>query len=291
MLTVSIVIPVFNVAEYLRTALDSLCAQTISEWTAICVDDGSTDGSGAILDDYAAREPRIRVVHQANSGVSAARNVGLEQASGDVIAFMDPDDVVASDWLARMLAELKDADAVLCGYALNGVPVLSHDAGAVYAGDDVRRRCWQAFFGYRLRDVPKMLLSGGMWKRCHREMAGVWRLMVRREALGGVRFDPRLLLYEDAMFMTKLSRGLKSLVIAGDCGYEWQVRSRGAMTRQRNERMLANKFLVRDVRMEIDPDMTCWRGTFLLSALEILRECRSVRLFTRYLQGLPSDRG
>lgn len=285
MLTVSIVIPVFNVAEYLRAALDSLCAQTFSQWTAICVDDGSTDGSGAILDEYAVREGRIRVIHQANSGVSAARNVGLEQTTGDVIAFMDPDDVVASDWLERMIAELKGSDAVLAGYALNGSPVLSHDVGAVYAGDDVRRRCWQAFFGYRLRDVLKMPLPGGMWKRCHREMAGVWRLAVRREALGGVRFDPRLSLYEDAMFLAKLSQGLKSLVIAGDCGYGWQVRSRGAMTRQWNERMQANKFLVRDVRREIDPEMTHWRGTFLLSALEIFRDCRSVRLLMRYLRG------
>ena len=131
MLTVSIVIPVFNVADYLRAALDSLCAQTFSAWTAICVDDGSTDGSGTILDDYAAREPRIQVIHQANSGVSAARNAGLDQATGDVIAFMDPDDVVTSDWMARMVAELKDAEAVLAGYSLNGAPVLSRDVVTV----------------------------------------------------------------------------------------------------------------------------------------------------------------
>ena len=74
----SIIIPVYNVAPYLRECLDSVLAQTLTDWEAICVDDGSTDGSGAILDEYAARDQRFRIIHQPNSGVSAARNVALD---------------------------------------------------------------------------------------------------------------------------------------------------------------------------------------------------------------------
>lgn len=78
-MTFSIIIPVYNVAPYLRECLDSVLAQICTdwEWEAICVDDGSTDGSGAILDEYAARDGRFKVIHQTNAGVSAARNAAL----------------------------------------------------------------------------------------------------------------------------------------------------------------------------------------------------------------------
>lgn len=285
MLTVSVVVPVFNVATYLRAALDSLRSQSYLRWTAICVDDGSTDGSGAILEEFAAKDSRFQVIHQPNAGVSAARNVGLDRARGDLVLFMDPDDIVASDWLARMVSALEGVDAVLSGYTMNGNIVLSHDVGTTYEGDAVRKRCWQAFFGYRLRDLRHLFLPGGIWRRCHREMAGVWRLAVRRDMLRGIRFDPRLRLYEDAMFLARLSMELKSLKIVADCGYRWYVRPQGAMTQQRGERLLANKFRVRDVRRAIDPKMTHWRGTFVLSALEILKERRSIHFLARFLFG------
>ena len=95
----SIVIPVYNVEPYLRECLDSLLSQTFIDWEAICVDDGSTDGSGAILDEYAAKDKRFRVVHQKNSGVSVARNVGIELSDSKWIGFLDPDDALDFRWL------------------------------------------------------------------------------------------------------------------------------------------------------------------------------------------------
>lgn len=90
---VSVVIPVFNVEEYLRECMDSVLGQSLREIEVVCIDDGSTDGSGAILDEYAARDARVKAVHQKNAGVAAARNLGIDMASGDFIAFMDPDDL------------------------------------------------------------------------------------------------------------------------------------------------------------------------------------------------------
>lgn len=89
----SIIIPVYNVERWLGPCLDSVMSQSYTDWEAICVDDGSTDGSGAILDEYAARDSRFRVIHQANAGVSAARNAALEMMSGDWLLFLDGDDV------------------------------------------------------------------------------------------------------------------------------------------------------------------------------------------------------
>ena len=95
----SIIIPVYNVAPYLRECLDSVLAQTFTDWEAICVDDGSTDESGAILDEYAAKDSRVRVIHQKNAGVSAARNAALSVARGAWIGFVDGDDAIAPNWL------------------------------------------------------------------------------------------------------------------------------------------------------------------------------------------------
>jgi len=89
----SIIIPVYNVAPYLRECLDSVLAQTFTEWEAICVDDGSTDGCGAILDEYKAKDERFHIIHQNNAGVGAARNAALDVAKGEWVLFLDGDDV------------------------------------------------------------------------------------------------------------------------------------------------------------------------------------------------------
>ena len=102
----SIIIPVYNIAPYLRECLDSVLAQTFTDWEAICVDDGSTDGSGAILDEYAAKDKRFRIFHTSNGGVSSARNLALDKAEGEWVWFVDGDDAIhpkALDFLSRLI--------------------------------------------------------------------------------------------------------------------------------------------------------------------------------------------
>ena len=102
----SIIIPVYNVEPYLRECLDSVLAQTCGDWEAVCVDDGSTDGSAAILAEYAARDSRFRIVTQPNGGLSAARNTGLDHARGDYILFLDSDDWLENKALESINAQL-----------------------------------------------------------------------------------------------------------------------------------------------------------------------------------------
>jgi len=90
----TIIVPVYNVERYLRACLDSIAGLSCVTWEAILIDDGSTDNSGAICDEYAKRADRFRVIHQKNAGVSAARNAGLEAARGEWIWFVDSDDIV-----------------------------------------------------------------------------------------------------------------------------------------------------------------------------------------------------
>ena len=109
----TIVIPVYNVAPYLRDCLNSVLSQTYGDWEAICVDDGSTDGSSRILDEYASKDSRFRVIHQHNAGVGPARNKGLDAATGKWIVFLDGDDVY-SPWaleiLCKSMVEHPEAD-------------------------------------------------------------------------------------------------------------------------------------------------------------------------------------
>lgn len=93
----SVIIPVYNAAPYLRACLDSVLGQTLREIEVLCVDDGSTDESATILGDYAARDSRVKVFSQANAGQGAARNRALGEATGDYVYFMDADDALASD--------------------------------------------------------------------------------------------------------------------------------------------------------------------------------------------------
>lgn len=112
----SIVIPVYNVGPWLRECLDSVRAQTFAEWECVCVDDGSTDDSGDVLEEYAGTDSRFRVVHQRNAGVSAARNVALSLMTGEAFLFLDGDDAITPDALDSFKAAFREtgADALLC---------------------------------------------------------------------------------------------------------------------------------------------------------------------------------
>lgn len=94
---ISVVVPVYNMERFLPQALDSVISQSLGEIEIICVDDGSTDTSPQILAEYAARDPRIRVITQENRGVGPARNVGIRAARGEFVAFLDPDDFLPDD--------------------------------------------------------------------------------------------------------------------------------------------------------------------------------------------------
>ncbi len=108
---VSVIIPVYNVEPYLRACMDSIVGQTLQELEIICVNDGSTDGSAAILEEYAANDPRIRIISQENSGLSEARNNGVRAASGKYIYFMDSDDWLEPDTL-RILTGMMEQSPV-----------------------------------------------------------------------------------------------------------------------------------------------------------------------------------
>ena len=117
---VTIVLPVYNVEPYLRQCLDSVVNQTMREIQIICVNDGSTDGSPAILEEYAAKDPRIMVIHQENQGAGSARNAAFSHIQGKYTYFVDPDDWIELQLCEKLFkfAEEKQADIVYLGFRL-----------------------------------------------------------------------------------------------------------------------------------------------------------------------------
>lgn len=100
---VSVIVPIYNVGDYVSKCIQSICEQTYSNIEIILVDDGSTDNSGKICDAYAKKDMRIKVIHKKNAGVSAARNTGINKSMGDYICFVDGDDYVMNDYVEYLL--------------------------------------------------------------------------------------------------------------------------------------------------------------------------------------------
>lgn len=117
---ISVIIPVYNTEHYLPRCIESILAQTFTDFELLLIDDGSKDNSGRICDEYAAKDSRIRVFHKKNGGVSSARNLGLDKAQGEWIAFVDSDDWIYTDYFEEMLSKSIHADLVVSSYIVEG---------------------------------------------------------------------------------------------------------------------------------------------------------------------------
>jgi glycosyltransferase involved in cell wall biosynthesis len=111
---VSIIVPVYNAEKYLQECVESVLGQTLSDIELILVDDGSTDSSPTLCDQYAAQDRRVKVIHKPNGRAASARNAGLRVASGEYVAFVDADDWISPDMYEKMLQT--NADVTLCDY-------------------------------------------------------------------------------------------------------------------------------------------------------------------------------
>lgn len=119
---ISVIVPAYNIENYIARCLDSIIAQTYKDLQIIVVDDGSTDGTPAICDEYVIKDSRIKVIHQKNSGLSGARNTGLKEATGKYIGYVDGDDYIEPDMYECMHEAMvkNDVNLVICGYSQIG---------------------------------------------------------------------------------------------------------------------------------------------------------------------------
>ena len=160
---ISVIVPVYNVEKYLRKCLDSICGQTYHHLEILCINDGSTDGSAAILEEYAAKDTRIKVFTQPNAGLSAARNTGLDHATGEWIAGVDSDDYLEPDAIEYALSAASDEVDIISF----GVKVIWENMAQE---DDVARTFATAVVGRQQPDISFMLKNtvtfwNKLWRR------------------------------------------------------------------------------------------------------------------------------
>lgn len=218
---ISVIVPVYNAQRYVRACLDSLIAQTYQNLQILLIDDGSTDGSGEILDDYAKKDARIRCIHQPNGGVSAARNRGLEEATGEWISFVDSDDWLEPNTYETVmeLADTHSVDAVSFGYSVD-VPMQ----------DPKPRRLSARHYG-RLENAELM------WSIYHGAVF-CWDTVYRRELVETVRYRTDIYRGEDTIFKIEALKNAES-VYASDAPFYHYVQSEGSAARGRiNARQL-----------------------------------------------------
>lgn len=228
----SVIIPVYNVAPYLRECLDSVLAQTFGDWEAICVDDGSTDESGAILDEYAAKDKRIKVIHQHNAGVSAARNLGLEHANGEYVGFVDADDKLLPMWFQEAESHISESSPDILRMNLS------------YWSEDgsVKDDALESNF-LKLHERDKIV----MWAWDNLLPRG-WSVVAffRRKIISSVRFNEELKIREDMIFILKLMTRAHSLVQLPYSGYYYRMYNQSSFHRRRKIRdfvIFAKSFL------------------------------------------------
>ena len=219
---ISVIIPAYNVSEFLPRCLDSLLAQTWQRLELLVVDDGSADGTAAVAEGYARRDSRVRVLRKENGGVSSARNLGLEAARGELIGFTDGDDWVKPDYLAKLAAALleNDADMAACGY-IEELPVPG--AQPLLHGTGPQPVCGpkEAAFLFLQRE--------GFF-------TALWNKLFRRECLrtqdGLLRFDETLAIGEDETWLLRLLPGLRRVAFCPEPLYCWTMRPDSASRRE-----------------------------------------------------------
>ena len=195
----SVIVPVFNVEQYLSECIDSILAQTMCDFELILIDDGSPDRCGEICDNYAQLDSRIIVIHQKNQGVSAARNAGLEIAKGEYIGFVDPDDMIKEDMYQVLIdtAICNNVDLVACGVSrMKEDNLLGKDELTYESEYNTQLELLKELFG-----MPNKLVGA------------VWNKIYKSKKIMNVRFKPGVTMGEDLLFLfdsfCELSSGIK----------------------------------------------------------------------------------
>lgn len=224
---VSIIIPIYNVEHYLLECLDSILAQTKQNWEAILVDDGATDSSGAICDEYAAKDSRFCVIHKENGGAASAKNAGLDVAKGEYVTFIDSDDRVEPDWLEKMLSALESsgADIAECDFIKE---YLTHTE---QGNDSVRTAgvySSQEYLGFYLDNWTCSLF---------------WNKVFKRALTENIRFRKERRCIDDEFYTYKIIANAKKIVRIEDALYHYRQRASSAVMSPKNRLQITDDAL------------------------------------------------
>lgn len=209
---ISVIVPVYNTEKYLRNCLDSILGQTYRELEILLIDDGSTDSSCGICDEYSSQDSRVQVWHHKNSGVSFSRNFGIEKCTGEWIIFADSDDWLDLTMLETMidLARRTKADTICCG---------------AYQGDESsveERKIWRNFSDeehvYDGKDTIGAVIE---------QSGTLWNKLLNGDVVRKLRFYEGIRYAEDTLFLAEYLLNASRVAVTKKCGYYYRYNREG----------------------------------------------------------------
>lgn len=233
---ISVIIPVYNSEKYLSKCLESVLKQTYKNIEIILIDDGSTDESGLICDDYSNKDERIRVIHTENVGVSHARNVGLENATGDLISFIDSDDELENN-MFEVLVNIKqkyNADMSHCGYKR-----------VDEFGNFIKNVCGThaVLIQDNVETITNML--GGVYFT-----GGLWNKLYSYSVVKNIRFAEELKNNEDILFNVLAIQNCRKIVFIDECKYIYYEHTLSACNTINKEKQIADSLKATELMMK-----------------------------------------
>lgn len=222
-ISISVIIPVYNVEKYLRCSLDSICTQTYTDWECILVDDGSIDASGLICDEYELKDSRIRVFHKENGGVSSARNMGLENATGDWILFVDADDYIVPTCVEKLIHTVEE----------NDVDIVQFSYFRVKENGDVIKQ--KRIAKQKINRIPSI-----DYVKTKKMLFTVWGMFIKKEHVAKIRFNEHIKLAEDQIFVMQVVNRVKLAMRIDDALYGYRINSGSATHNVKTDDVVAS---------------------------------------------------
>ena len=296
----SVIIPCRNAQDTLMAALRGPLSSALEGMEILAVDDGSTDDTLRLLQDVASKDSRVKILQSGGNGVSAARNLALDNAGGEFIFFVDADDVVESDFFIKAVDMMRRDNADYCRVAHDEIfPLTSQRFEFPLKSDyrfgsasEILTRYLPCFFGYSFAQVRQWYNGTPLFSR--REMATVWSGVFRLDIIrnNSIRFDERIVINEDAMFLCEYLLKCSRTTSIDTVFYHYTLSAAGALrTKSSGPQFFANKLRLLEIREELDIKSggrltAMYTASCVFSLLEILRS--SFRIKGCFFLGLST---
>ncbi len=279
---ISIIVPVYNVENYIRRCVDSLINQTYNNLEIILIDDGSPDNSGAICDEYKQRDSRVKIIHKENGGVSSARNVGLENASGEYIGFIDADDYIDTQMYEVLYRSLSDNDADM--------------AMGIYAQENSKGEFIPHYVGEKSEVLDRAQTIAQMLKQV-KYTCSLWDKLFSAKLIGDTRFDETISHNEDLLFVYQLMKNSKKAVYTPKPMYYYcnneQSASRVSFSDKNTTMLKAQTLVLEDIKENVpeiyDVALTEYVKTTIFNLTAIAKSGYSNKEYTEKLRKIVKD--
>lgn len=241
---ISVIVPVYNVEKYLCSCIDSILAQTFTDFELLLIDDGSRDKSGEICDEYANKDCRVKVFHKENGGVSSARNLGIDESKGEYLFFVDSDDIISSFYIEMFVNYIKKNDSVcvVCKYT-NRLSLLKNQIDSI-----------------KTKEMTSSEFLDEIWISEGKLDGYLWNKMFKRKILIdlNIRFDEKVSIWEDMLFVVEYFVNISTVVFADAVLYYYRDTMNSAVKQHGTSKKIEKIFVCLKM-LRLDNDSILYR--------------------------------